>query len=114
MTREEEFSVFWKSYPRRIAKANAKKAFDKAIKRTTIQTMLEGITRYVANKPDYQDYAHPASWLNGERWDDEWEPVQPKAPRYSTPQYQAPSAARNMSREEYLRAEQERAERSWR
>ena len=82
MTREEEFSVFWKTYPRRIAKANARKAFDKAIKRATMETMLEGITRYVANKPDYQDYAHPASWLNGDRWEDEWEPVQPKAPRY--------------------------------
>lgn len=82
MTREEEFSIFWKSYPRRIAKENARKAFEKAIKRTSLQDLLDGITKYVANKPDWQDYAHPASWLNGGRWQDEWEPQQPKAPRY--------------------------------
>jgi hypothetical protein len=113
MTREEEFSIFWKSFPRKIAKANARKAFDKAIKKTTMEIMLEGITRYVANKPDWCDYCHPASWLNGERWDDEYEPQQPKAPRYGNPQYQ-PTSKPSQSRSEYLRAELERAERSFR
>lgn len=78
MTREEEFNVFWRSFPRKIAKGNARKAFDKAIKKTTLETMLAAISRYVECKPDWQDYAHPASWLNSERWDDEWEPKQPR------------------------------------
>jgi hypothetical protein len=113
MTKDEQFNIFWQSYPRRIAKGNALKAFDKAIKQTTLEVMLDAITKYVANKPDYQDYAHPASWLNGQRWHDEWEPQQPKVSKYATPQYQ-PVSKPNQSREDYLRAEMERAERSWR
>lgn len=76
MTREEEFMVFWRSYPRRVARANARKAFDKAIKKTTMEALIQGITDYVAHKPQWCDYAHPASWLNGERWLDEYEPTQ--------------------------------------
>lgn len=76
MTREEEFNVFWRSYPRRVARANARKAFDKAIKKATMQELLDGITAYVAHKPSYCDYAHPASWLNAERWLDEYEHTQ--------------------------------------
>lgn len=113
MTREEEFSNFWRAFPRKIAKANARKAFDKAIKLTTMEILLDGITKYVANKPDYQDYCHPASWLNAQRWEDEWEPQQPKAPRYSQPQFTS-TASRQSTREEYLRAELERSERSFR
>jgi len=113
MTLEEQFECWWGTYPRKIAKANARKAFVKAIKKTTMEKMLKGITEYVACKPDWQEFAHPASWLNGERWDDQWEPPQPKAPKYAPPQFQS-TGTRFQSREEYLRAELERAERSFR
>lgn len=113
MKSDESFEIFWNSFPRKIAKANARKAFAKAIKLTTLEIMLDAVTKYVACKPDWQDYAHPASWLNGERWDDQWEPQQPKAPRYATPQYQSTSKP-SQTRAEYLRAELERAERSFR
>jgi len=82
MTREEEFSVFWKSFPNRKGKGDAIKAFKTAIKLATIEEMLDGITRYVANKPDWQAYKYPGSWLRGQHWSDEWETPQPKAPRY--------------------------------
>lgn len=78
MTKEEQFESWWASYPRKVAKGNARKAFAKAIKLASMEELLDGITRYVANKPGYCDYAHPASWLNAERWTDEWEPSQPK------------------------------------
>lgn len=78
MNAEEQFQNWWLAYPRKIAKANARKAFSKAIKIASMEQLLEGITRYVANKPAYCDYAHPASWLNGERWSDEYEPQQAK------------------------------------
>jgi len=107
MTREEAFEAFWKCYPRRISKGTAKKAFDKAIKKTDLDNMLKAITTYVAKKPEKIDFKHPATWLNGECWDDEWEPQQPKAPPF-------PSRAQNFqTREEYLRAELARAERSF-
>lgn len=79
MTQEEQFEIFWRSFPRRVAKANARKAFAKAIKLTTLEIMLDAITKYVAHKPSYADYCHPASWLNGGRYEDEYEPVQARA-----------------------------------
>lgn len=106
-SRQSKFEIFWASYPRRLSKGKAREAFDKAIKKTTIDIMLKAITEYVAKKPDKIDYKYPATWLNGECWDDEWEPQQPKAPSF-------PSRAQKFqSREDYLRAEIERAERSF-
>jgi hypothetical protein len=96
MTKEEQFEAFWKSYPRRVAKGAARKMFDKAIKKTTLDNMLKAITEYVARKPEKIDFKHPATWLNGECWDDEWEPAQAKAPAIKT------SADRFQSREDYI------------
>jgi hypothetical protein len=107
MTKEEQFQTFWKCYPRRIAKGTAKKAFDKAIRKTTLESMLEAITRYVAMKPEKIDFKHAATWLNGECWDDEWEPQQAKAPSFQSP------SQKYQTREEYLRAEIARSERSF-
>ena len=73
------FELFWSAYPRRIAKAKAREAFVKAMRKTTLDVMLtalewqreqeswqqrdlDGVLRYVP---------HPSSWLNGERWEDE-------------------------------------------
>lgn len=81
MTKEEQFEMFWKSFPRRVAKGAARKAFDKAIKKTTLENMLKAITEYVAKKPEKIDFKHPATWLNGECWDDEWEPAQARVQR---------------------------------
>jgi len=105
MTQDEQFAAFWKSYPRRISKGAARKAFVKAIKKTTLENMLKAITEYVAKKPEKIDYKHPATWLNGECWDDEWEPTQARVSLTSAPRFN--------SREEYLAAELRRAERSF-
>lgn len=106
MTIDEQFQIFWKSYPNRKGKADARKAFDKAIKETTLEAMLAAITAYVANKPDWQGYKHPATWLRAGSWDDEWEPTQARVSLTSAPRFN--------SREEYLAAELRRAERSFR
>ena len=81
IAKEEQFEAFWRSYPRRVAKGAARKAWDKAIKKTTLENMLKAITEYVAKKPEKIDFKHPATWLNGECWDDEWEPVQARVQR---------------------------------
>lgn len=79
MTKQEQFDAFWQSYPNKKGKGDARKAFDTAIKLTTLDVMLAAITAYVANKPAWQAYKHPGPWLRAERWSDEWEPEQPKA-----------------------------------
>lgn len=74
------FSAFWLAYPRKIAKPNAKKAYARALKVTTPAVLLAAATRY-ANERRGQDEkftAHPASWLNAQRWEDE-----PAAPQDS-------------------------------
>lgn len=81
MTKEQQFESFWKSYPRRVAKGAARRAFDKAIKKTTLENMLKAITEYVAKKPEKIDFKHPATWLNSECWEDEWEPAQARVQR---------------------------------
>ncbi len=66
-----EFDVFWKSYPLRIGRLAAMKAYKKAREMATAEVILAGVTRYVQNKPLWQSWAHPASWLNQGRWMDE-------------------------------------------
>lgn len=73
MTREDAFELFWKAYPRRIGKGAARKAFERAITKAPLDEMLAAIDAYIQNKPGWQDYCHPSTWLNQERWADEWE-----------------------------------------
>lgn len=71
-----EFYRFWQAYPRKVAKTAARREFDKAILKTDIESILNGVEAYKRNKPDYQDWAHARTWLYNERWTDEWESEQ--------------------------------------
>lgn len=73
----DQFETFWKAYPRRVGKGDARKAFDRAIRKTSLAVMLHAIEQYIQHKPSWQDFCHPATWLNGERWDDEWSSPRP-------------------------------------
>lgn len=68
-----EFDTFWKEYPRKVNKGTAKKAFEKALKQTDLQTIMSGLETLriqVAGKGQ-EFIPHASSWLNGERWTDE-------------------------------------------
>lgn len=68
-----EFDSFWVSYPRKVGKDAARKAFAKALARTdfgTVMAGVEGLRIRVAGK-DQQFTPHPSTWLNEGRWDDE-------------------------------------------
>ena len=81
MTMEDQFQRWWSAYPNRKGKGDAMKAFKTASKLASLEEMLDGITRYVANKPDWQAYKYPGSWLRGQHWADEWEPQQSRVSR---------------------------------
>ena len=68
-----QFDEFWAAYPRKKGKGQARKAFEKALEKTDLVTILAGVASYVANEDlsNPQFVAHPSTWLNGERWDDE-------------------------------------------
>lgn len=95
MTREDQFNAFWRAYPRRVAKGYARKAFDKAIGLTTLETMLAAIAEYIRHKPERIDFKHPATWLNGECWEDEWQSVPAAPPK--------PKSIGDMFREDAIR-----------
>lgn len=84
-----EFEEWWIRYPKKQSKKPALKAFIKARKTTSLETLHEGLTRYiesVAGK-DPQFIALAGTWLNSERWNDEpakavnLKPTRPVDPR---------------------------------
>ena len=74
------FDRFWDAYPRHVNKQAAMKAFDKAqIDGTLLDKILTAIARQKESaqwqKDNGQFIPHPATWLNGKRWEDETTPV---------------------------------------
>jgi hypothetical protein len=67
-----DFGTFWAAYPRHEKRAEALKAWGKAIKRAAPAAIIAGAQRYAADPNRLPAYtAHPASWLNGDRWEDD-------------------------------------------
>lgn len=69
----DRFDEFWCEVPRKIGKGQARKAWTAALKKADADTIISGIRRYAAERrnEDAKFTAHPATWLNGERWEDE-------------------------------------------
>ena len=72
----EMFNEFWKLYPKKVDKANARKKWlrlkpnDELFK--TIMSALENqITFKKWHEIDKQYIPNPTTWINGERWEDE-------------------------------------------
>lgn len=68
---KKDFECWYARYPRRTARGAALKAYRVARQKASAETLLAGVERYLALKPDYADWMQPASWLNAERWLDE-------------------------------------------
>ena len=68
----DRFNIFWKQYPRKVAKPNALKAWNK-IKpdEELLKKILAAINSQGLSGREIQFVPHPASWLNAERWNDE-------------------------------------------
>lgn len=76
---DDEFSEWYEQYPRKAQRAKAEKAYRQARKRTTAKNLLDGVKRYAAwcrSAPatESQFIRHPATWLNGDGWEDELAP----------------------------------------
>jgi hypothetical protein len=72
---ETDFDTFWRAYPRKVSKGDARNCFTRAIKKTTLAKMLEALA-WQRNQPQWLKNGgayvpHASTWLNGERWDDE-------------------------------------------
>lgn len=71
------FDLFWQAYPRKTAKAAALKAFTKlAPSADFLDSMLEAIKKQLTCKQWVDGFIpHPATWINGRRWEDEQPPT---------------------------------------
>lgn len=82
---DERFEAFWSAYPKKVARADALKAFGKALKAADSDTLIAGAMRYAAEQhgkdPTYTK--HPATWLNKGCWTDE--PAPPRPPSAPAP-----------------------------
>ena len=77
-----EFMEFYLSYPRRVARGGALRAYNAAInKGATHAEIMEGLLRYRFSV-DMHFIPYPATWLNQERWLDEQEHIAPDSMRY--------------------------------
>jgi DNA-binding MarR family transcriptional regulator len=68
----QDFDLFWAAYPRRVAKQAAARVFGKQARAHGAAVIIAGARRLAAdpNLPPAQYVPHPASWLNGGRWED--------------------------------------------
>ncbi len=76
--KNKQFELFWTAYPRKTAKAAAVKAWAK-IKLTPelMASIMVGLNAAKGSDGWVRDggrfIPHPATWLNGKRWEDEYE-----------------------------------------
>lgn len=74
-----DFSAFWDLYPLRKAKPKAEQSYERALKKTSHASIMAGLVRYVASlEPGSKYIAHASTWLNQERWADEYDYKKPQ------------------------------------
>lgn len=76
----DAFEIFYSAYPRRIAKAYARKIFARALTETTPLTIMQALAAQksagmFSENPKF--IPHPSTWLAQQRWDDEVVAVRP-------------------------------------
>lgn len=75
---DECFEQFWQAYPRKVSRQNAIKAFAKVD--VSIDILLASLEKQKGSEQWQKDggqfIPHPATWLNGRRWEDEVTPYE--------------------------------------
>jgi hypothetical protein len=77
-----DFAEFWRQFPRKVDRPRAVKAYTAARRKgVPASEILAGAMRYAQARDgqDPQYTRHPATWINGQGWNDEPSP-QPRAP----------------------------------
>lgn len=95
----EPFDEFWTAYPRKVGKADARKAWAKALRRVNADKIVAAVREYPF-RDDLTFVPHPASWLNGGRWEDDPHAVNPSR-TVTGNGYRAPGPYRDPDPDEY-------------
>ena len=69
----KDFDAFYAAYPRHVGRRAAEKAYKAALSRGEVGDILAGAMAYAASVKgkEAQYIAHPATWLNADRWLDQ-------------------------------------------
>lgn len=71
----DRFDDFWTTYPKKVGKGQARKAYTTAVKKVDGGTLMEKLELFKAHHEklgtDKRYIPNASTWLNGERWDDE-------------------------------------------
>lgn len=83
----EDFDEFWKAYPKKVAKAQAQKAWSKLKPDKALLTVIiEALKRQKQSaqwlRDNGQYIPYPATWLNGRRWEDDLKQSSQMSPKY--------------------------------
>jgi hypothetical protein len=70
---DSDFTAFWSAYPRKVAKPAALKAWRSAKDRPSLADLLAALDRHKGSEQwqAARFIPHPATWINGQRWDDQ-------------------------------------------
>ena len=69
---EEQFNQFWSVYPKKVDKPLAKRSFEKALKRASLEVIVDGAERYRDDpNRDSEFTKNPSTWLNADAWENE-------------------------------------------
>jgi hypothetical protein len=71
---DSDFDRFWAEFPRKTHKVNGRKAWAAAMKKKIDpEVIIEGAIRFAESERGTQQrhMSHAATWINGERWNDE-------------------------------------------
>lgn len=91
------FSLFWEAYPKKVGKVDARKAWSKlAPDEAMTADIMKGLSKWKRSeqwtRDDGKFIPHPATWLRGERWNDEVQVATPSdrhPPSYDSDAYMA-------------------------
>jgi len=80
----ERFTEFWNTYPRKVgSNAKAQKSWVTQKLDDIADQILADVQARVANDPQWRDpqfIPHPTTYLNGQRWNDQWRTAGSKRP----------------------------------
>lgn len=105
---QAEFEQFWALYPRKIGKKAAQSKYQTVRKDTTHEQIMEGLEKYNTylrkERVEFQYIAHPSTWLNQGRRDDEHKGTVAVGAVNQQVQAKSQEEKREMSEEEKQRA----------
>jgi hypothetical protein len=105
-----DFEAFWRAYPKQVARADAMRAFARAVRYAPANEIIQGAMRYAVERrgEDTRFTKHPATWLRKGCWSDECRTPQELVKRRSFDGSIAPRIHSDDDFDEVMRIQQQR------